>query len=303
MKFITAQNSNNESVKIFISESSDLSNPKGVIHIYHGLAEYFGRYKHTAQFFNSIGYHVVGINHRGHGDWVESGNIPGFFANKDGWNVVVDDMKLSFKTIQEQYSDIPHFILAHSMGSWLTIALLQRGISPHKVILSASSKLSVSKLFLQKLIIKLIKLIKGSKEKSYFSDTLTTKQFNAQFKPNRTTHDWLSSNHESVDEYISNPLCGFIPTNQMYDDLAGGVIKAFSHEKMSELDINLPILLIAGSEDPVGENGKGVKELKLFLSKYNKSVQLELFPKLRHEILNETNNEQVFKSIVKFLNS
>lgn len=303
MKFITAQNSNNESVKIYISEASDSLTPNGVIHIYHGLAEYFGRYEHTTKFFNSIGYHVVGIDHRGHGNWIKSGKIPGFFANKDGWSVVIDDMQLSFETIQDQYSEIPHFILAHSMGTWLTIALLQRGISPYKVILSASSKLSVSKLFLQKLIIKLIKFFKGPKAKSYFSDTLTTKQFNAQFKPNRTTHDWLSRNHESVDEYIANPLCGFIPTNQMYEDLASGVIESFKHKQMQKLNQDIPVLLIAGSEDPVGENGKGVSELKIFLNKYIRSIKLILLPKFRHEILNEIDREIPQNHIVTFLES
>tara|TARA_B100001173_G_scaffold85181_1_gene73010 strand:- start:3844 stop:4755 length:912 start_codon:yes stop_codon:yes gene_type:complete len=303
MKFITAETSNSDSLKIFISESHSPNGPIGVIHIYHGLAEHFGRYKETSKYFNSIGYHVVGIDHIGHGDWIKSGALPGFFAKDNGWNLVIDNMETAFKEIQKTYQELPHYILAHSMGTWLTLSLLQRNISPAKVILSASSKLSVVQLKLQKFIIKILKFFQGPQSPSYFSDFLTTKKFNAQFKPNRTTHDWLSNNHKSVDAYIKDPLCGFVPTNQMYEDLAGGVIKAFSHEQMLEVDINLPILLIAGSEDPVGENGKGVHALKVFLSKYNKSIQLELLPELRHEILNETNNEHVFKSIEKFLNS
>ena len=72
MKFITVETSNNESLKIFISESNSLNAPLGVVHIYHGLAEHFGRYKETTKYFNSIGYHVVGIDHIGHGNWIES---------------------------------------------------------------------------------------------------------------------------------------------------------------------------------------------------------------------------------------
>jgi alpha-beta hydrolase superfamily lysophospholipase len=303
MKFITAETLNSDSIKIFISESDLPDTPKGVIHIYHGLAEYFGRYTHTTKYLNSLGYHVVGIDHRGHGHWIESGAVPGFFAEKDGWNLVVDDMETSFKKIQTVYEDIPHIILAHSMGTWLTLALLQRDISPSKVILSASSKLSVTKLMLQKLIIKIIKFFKGPKSQSHFSDLLTTQQFNSQFKPNRTTHDWLSSNHESVDAYINNPLCGFIPTNQLYEDLADGVIESFSHKKMLSIDKNLSILLIAGTQDPVGESGRGVEALHKFLGKYNKSLKLVLLPELRHEILNEIKKEQALSKISEFLNS
>ncbi len=303
MKFITAQTLNNDSIKISISESTSPNTPKGVIHIYHGLAEYFGRYTETTKYFNSIGYHVVGIDHRGHGHWIEAGNIPGLFAKKNGWDIVVDDMETSFKKIQSTYPDLSHVILAHSMGTWLTLSLLQRNIYPSKVILSASSKLSVAQLYVQKFIIKIIKLFKGSKSPSHFSNFLTTKQFNSQFKPNRTTHDWLSSNHESVDAYIKDPLCGFVPTNQMYEDLAGGVIKAFTHKQMLAMDSNLPILLIAGTKDPVGENGKGVEALNTFLSKYNQYVQLVLLPELRHEILNEIKKDQALSNILKFLNT
>ena len=301
MKFITAQTLNNDSIKISISESTSPNTPKGVIHIYHGLAEYFGRYTETTKYFNSIGYHVVGIDHRGHGHWIEAGNTPGLFAKKNGWDIVVDDMETSFKKIQSTYPDLSHVILAHSMGTWLTLALLQRNTYPSKVILSASSKLSVAQLYVQKFIIKIIKLFKGSKSPSHFSNFLTTKQFNSQFKPNRTTHDWLSSNHESVDAYIKDPLCGFVPTNQMYEDLAGGVIEAFSQKQMQAMDSNLPILLIAGTKDPIGENGKGVEALHTFLTKYNQSVQLVLLPELRHEILNEIKKDQALSSILKFL--
>ncbi len=156
---------------------------------------------------------------------------------------------------------------------------------------------------LQKLIIKIIKFFKGPKSQSHFSDLLTTQQFNSQFKPNRTTHDWLSSNHESVDAYINNPLCGFIPTNQLYEDLADGVIESFSHKKMLSIDKNLSILLIAGTQDPVGESGRGVEALYKFLGKYNKSVKLVLLPELRHEILNEIKKEQALSKISEFLNS
>ena len=87
----------------------------------------------------------------------------------------------------------------------------------------------------------------------------------------------------------------------MYEDLAGGVIKAFSQKQMLAMDSNLPILLIAGTKDPVGENGKGVEALNTFLTKYNQSVQLVLLPELRHEILNEIKKDQALSSILKFL--
>ena len=111
MKFITAETSNSDSLKIFISESHSPNGPIGVIHIYHGLAEHFGRYKETSKYFNSIGYHVVGIDHIGHGDWIKSGALPGFFAKDNGWNLVIDNMETAFKEILKTYQELPLYIL------------------------------------------------------------------------------------------------------------------------------------------------------------------------------------------------
>lgn len=301
MKFITAKSLNNDSMRIYISESSSSENAKGVIHIYHGLAEHFGRYTETRKHFNSLGYHVVGIDHRGHGHWINSGALPGYFSDNDGWNVVLNDMEASFKTIESHYDNLPHYILAHSMGSWLTLSFLQRDINPTKVILSASSKLSTSLLGIQKLLIKCIKLFKGGKSPSGMSNILTTEKFNSFFKPNRTTHDWLSSNDSSVDEYIDSPLCGFIPTNQMYEDIADGVITTFSTEQMKLLNPDLPILLIAGTEDPVGDQGKGVEALFSFLNEYVHSVEIVLLEGFRHEILNEVDKNKTYEEIIRFI--
>lgn len=301
MKFITVQSLNNDSMKVFISESSSSSKVRGVIHIYHGLAEYFGRYKETVTVLNALGFHVIGIDHRGHGNWIESGSLPGYFAKKNGWNLVVEDMKVSFQHIQSLYKDIPHYILAHSMGTWLTLSLLQTGISPSKVILSASSKLSTKLLFLQKSIINIIKFFRGGKSKSYFSDFLTTKQFNSAFKPNRTSHDWLSRDNKSVDEYVESSLCGFVASNQLYLDLANGVINTFKNEEMLKIPNDIPILLIAGTKDPVGENGEGVKALEKFLNKYLNSVSMILLSGLRHEILNEIEKDQAINEIINFI--
>ena len=89
----------------------------------------------------------------------------------------------------------------------------------------------------------------------------------------------------------------------MYEDLASGVIESFKHKQMQKLNQDIPVLLIAGSEDPVGENGKGVSELKIFLNKYIRSIKLILLPKFRHEILNEIDREIPQNHIVTFLES
>jgi len=303
MKIITVQSLNNDSIKIFISESSNTKHPKGVIHIYHGMAEHFGRYKETTNFFNSIGYHVVGIDHRGHGHWIEGGARPGFFADKDGWNVVLNDMETAFTEIKSAYQDLDHFILAHSMGTWLTLSFLQRGVTPAKVILSASSKLSIPALKIQKFLLKVFMIFQKPESTSYISDKLTVAKFNSFFKPNRTTHDWLSRDHKSVDDYVKSNLCGFIPTHKMYEDLANGIIKMFSNKQMLKISKDIPLLLIAGDKDPVGDNGKGVNALDEFLNGYLSSIKTVILADYRHEILNEVGKEQTLKEISSFLQS
>ena len=129
--------------------------PKGVLIISHGMAEHIGRYKWLISKLNFDGYHVISKDHRGHGRNIENGGLLGFFSNKNGWIKVRDDQEKLIKYVRKEYEGLPCFLLAHSMGSWIALSLLNKKLDIDGLILSGSSKVPHALIYLQLLIIKI----------------------------------------------------------------------------------------------------------------------------------------------------
>ena len=115
-------------------------NPKGIIHISHGMAEHIPRYKWLISRFNDDGYHVIAKDHRGHGLSINTKDVKGFFSDKDGWNKVVSDLETVIANSRNKFPNLDQFLIGHSMGSWLALSLISKGISIKGLILSGSSK-------------------------------------------------------------------------------------------------------------------------------------------------------------------
>jgi alpha-beta hydrolase superfamily lysophospholipase len=137
--------------------------------------------------------------------------------------------------------------------------------------------------------------------KSALIEWLSFGSFNKAFKPNRTAFDWLSRDPEEVDKYVADPLCGFRCSNQLWLDLLQGLAQISQPGNLAQIDPNLPILVIGGECDPVSA-GKRLKDLAAALSATgNRHVQLRLYPQARHELLNETNRDEVCADILGWL--
>jgi len=280
---------------------SNMSQPKGIVHICHGKAEHIGRYKWLTSKLNNDGYHVISIDHRGHGKRIHNSKDRGKFSDDDnGWNKVVNDLHLLINDTKKTFPELKQFVFAHSMGSWIALSLLKRELIIDGLILSASAKYPQFLITLQKLIIKIDIFFNGRSKLNNIMERLTTKRFNSNFKPNRTEFDWLSDDEDSVDNYIEDDLCGFKVTNGLWLDMVEGIESTFKDENYISNNKNLRILLVAGSKDPVGDNGKGVERLYTFLKNHFKNLSLFTFGNGRHEIFSDLNKDRRYKLLTDF---
>ena len=294
----------NKQIHIYEWIPENEADVKGVLQIAHGMAEHAARYDDFALFLNKQGYAVFANDHKGHGKTAGSVENLGYFADKDGFQQVVSDMRSLTEKINERFPGKPVFLMGHSMGSFLARyysiedssklkGLILSGTAGHPGVLGQVGKM----------LTKIIIAFSGKKSPSPLMTKLSFGAYNNQFKPNRTDYDWLSRDENEVDKYVNDPFCGTVFSVGFYNDLLGGLLQVNNEAEIAKTDKKLPIYLISGGKDPVSENGKGIKELN---EKYKKAgitdVEMKLYADARHEILNETNKEDVYNDILDWLN-
>jgi alpha-beta hydrolase superfamily lysophospholipase len=286
---------------LYYEHLSSKSNPKGVVIISHGMAEHIGRYEWLISKLNFDGYHVISKDHRGHGRNIREGELFGFFSNKNGWIKVRDDQETLIKYVNTKYTRLPSYLLAHSMGSWIALSLLNNKLDIDGIILSGSSKVPFLLIYLQLLIIKIEIFRKGPKNQSTLIDKMTIRKFNNFFAPNRTPNDWISSDIKSVDNYTNDPLCGFIVTNSLWNDVCLCMLKIFKKNYYSSSNLNIPIMIISGKNDAANAWSKYAQKLYLFLNEIFKSVQLIILNDSRHEVFTDIQKDISYNHLKEFI--
>jgi alpha-beta hydrolase superfamily lysophospholipase len=286
---------------LYYEHLSSKSNPKGVVIISHGMAEHIGRYEWLISKLNFDGYHVISKDHRGHGRNIRQGELFGFFSNKNGWIKVRDDQETLIKYVNTKYTKLPSYLLAHSMGSWIALSLLNNKLDIDGIILSGSSKVPFLLIYLQLLIIKIEIFRKGPKNQSTLIDKMTIRKFNNFFAPNRTPNDWISSDIKSVDNYTNDPLCGFIVTNSLWNDVCLCMLKIFKKNYYSSSNLNIPIMIISGKNDAANAWSKYAQKLYLFLNEIFKSVQLIILNDSRHEVFTDIQKDISYNHLKEFI--
>ena len=291
--------SNIDSVKTISLTIEDKVN--GVVIISHGMAEHMGRYSWLTNKLNKDGYHVIGHDHRGHGKWIKNGYKEGVFHSSNGWNLVADDLTNLIYDSQAEFPNYKHYLLAHSMGSYVALSAVSKNLSLSGLILSGSSHISPLTLFIQRILIKIVILIKGRDKKSNFLDSITMRTFNDKFKPTQTPNDWISTDMTNVKDYTNDPMCGFIASNGLWDDMASSFKSIYNKNHYSCSDHELPILIISGDKDPVGEMGAGVKRLYEFLKSIFKNTSFILLKNERHEVFSGLDKSNTYSKLKTFL--
>ena len=279
--------------------------PKAVLQIIHGMIEFIDRYDDFAKYLKEHGYLVVGEDHLGHGASVQSDEYHGYFGD-DGNAWVIADIHQLRLMIHEEFPDLPYLMLGHSMGSFLVrqyitekdaryaeglsgVIVMGTGWQP-KAVLAAGK--AVAKLHGTKKVGKTAKMI----------DTMSFGSYLKKIDNPRTISDWLTKDESIVDWYRAQPWCTFRFSPNGYYHMFSGMQKAHDVKRMQKLPEGLPILFTSGAEDPVGAWGEGVRKAYMVYSENTPcEVSIKLYDDDRHEILNETDRDVVYKDMLDFL--
>ena len=274
-----------------------------VVQIVHGMAEYVERYEAFAEYLTARGYVVTGEDHMGHGKSVGNDGKFGYFCEQDPATVLVRDMHRLKKATQALYPNVPYVILGHSMGSFIARNYMFRyGTGINAAVIMGTGMPPRKVLTLSKAIAEMQRIFLGPKHVSKLIDKLAFGKYNSEIDNPQTPADWLSRDRERVDKYIADPLCGFTFTANGFSTLFELILRLHRQENLERVPKDLPVLLISGTADPVGDYGKGVRRSYDSLRAVGLTdIQLKLYEGGRHELLNETNRGEVAQDVYNWI--
>lgn len=275
---------------------------RAVVILVHGMAEHIERYDAFASRLARAGYVVYGYNQRGHKGTIQSKEDYGYMHDKDNFRILVADLYEMAEHVQKEHPALPVFIFGHSMGSFVTQRFVQlHGSRISGIILSGSAKYPNALLRAGITLSKAIVRFRGARHRSKLLDNLTFGKYNKHFRPNRTAFDWLNRDEAEVQKYIDDEYCGGIFTAGFFRDFFRGLKTINNNFELVPKE--LPMLLLSGSDDPVGGPVKLIKKLYETLRKLEiKDLEFKLYEGARHELLLELNKEEVMNDCLDWLN-
>ncbi len=276
--------------------------PKAIVQLVHGIAEHLDRYEDFAEFLNENGIAVVAQDHMGHGKSVGRDDIRGYFHG--GWFSAVEDTYRLMRDTMAKFPGVPYVLFGHSMGSFMARTILAKypdsGITACIICGTAWQPKALLAVALP--MCDLLCRKGGDKQPSPALQKLMFGSYNAKIDHVRTANDWLTRDDRIVDAYNADPMCGFTATAGLYRDMLQGISYIQQPETLDRMNKKLPVLFIAGSMDPVGAYGKGVRQsAQAFKTHGMEDVTITLYPMCRHEILNEINRAAVCQDLLSWI--
>lgn len=287
--------------------------PRAVVQLVHGMAEHSARYARFAQALTGAGYAVVADDHRGHGRTIGAASPQGHTHDEDGWTAVLADLDLVRDDIDATFPDLPVILMGHSWGSLLVrgwVARHGQDVTPAPaaryplaglIIMGTAPDPGLTGtvgLALAKAQVRLHGRSRPSELLNRLSFATSTKGI----EPLRTESDWLSRDEAEVDAYIADPWCGFTCSAGFFRDLTTAALLVNRRAAFEAVPADLPVLVISGEADPVGGWGKGVRKVAAGLERAGvRDLTLRLYPGARHELLNETNRDEVTADLLSWI--
>jgi alpha-beta hydrolase superfamily lysophospholipase len=278
---------------------------RAVVQVVHGAAEHAQRYDRLARVLNEAGYAVYADDHRGHGRTARSVERAGL-AGPDAWNAMVRDENQLTDLIAEAHPGKPIVLLGHSMGSFIAQDYVTRwGDRLAAAVFSGSSGSAPEGSEDLRERVEAAMATTGPDQPSEDFAMLFA-GFNDPFLDSApaggpTGFEWLSRDADEVRKYVDDPFCGFLFSNGLVHDMAGGLDRLWEGTADADIPRSLPVLIISGARDPVGRDGEGVHELTERYRKVGLDVTEILYPDARHEIFNETNRDEVHRDLLAWL--
>lgn len=289
--------------QIHVVEWRPAGKVKAVLQISHGMVEYIDRYDEFARFLCKEGFLAVGNDHLGHGASVRSDEYLGYFHETMGNEYVIGDIHKLREITQKKYPKAPYFMLGHSMGSFLIrqyMELYGKGLAG--VIVMGTGAHSAVSLAAGRMLCQIIAAFKGWSYRSSLLDNMAFASYNKRFEPARTDKDWLTKEERIVDAYREHPWCRFRFTINAYYHMFRGIQFLQEKKNVERIPKELPLFLVAGADDPVGNFGESVKRVYETYRKCGiRDVQIKLYENDRHEILNETDRGKVYVDLLTWM--
>lgn len=285
--------------KLYHFYSNDV--PKGSVLIFHGMTEHHKRYIPFAEFLNECGIDVYLYDHRGHGTDTIIKDL-GYIHNKNGHKLLVDDAHAVTKYVDTNKRSEKLVLMGHSMGSLVLRNVIQTFDKVNGAIICGTTYPKKIETISGLILSSIIQFRYGSKHISPFFNHILFGRKSYTNLANKTNFDWLSRNNMEIDAYINDPYCGFVCSISFYRGLLKLAYNASTVSRMKRTRKNLPLFIISGSKDPVGNYGKEVNKLISFYKKadYN-NISYKLYKDCRHELLLELNANEVMDDIAKWL--
>ncbi|MCL2192728.1 MAG: lysophospholipase [Treponema sp.] len=284
--------------------------PKAILNIAHGMAEHSERYGWFAEKLCGAGIEVWAADQRGHGKTADlgvngpgRGGLLGHCYDTDTFERVTADIHEINMQIRKTYLGTPLFLMGHSWGSFIAQNYIgQNGSMINGCILSGTRGPGGFKVRAGIPFLSVLAALKGKRKGSPLARAAADGPYNKAFRPNRTAFDWLSRDEAKVDAYCADPLCGKLCSTGFYRDLAKGLHQIHQSETMEKIRKDLPIYIVCGSADPVGDMGASPSALvNTYRSLGIKDLEFALYPGARHEPLNETNREEVAANLLPWI--
>lgn len=294
----------NKKIYTKISSPDNTEMTLGVVCIVHGSCEHSKRYDDFIKFLVDNNYIVYSYDLRGHGLSEEDSHNLGYFGEKNGWNDLILDLDEIITLIKKDNAALKINLLGHSMGSFIVRHYaINHSHKIDKLIVIGTGQNPKLILKFGKIVADFyIKIGKGKNRNNTLNE-LSYSTFNKRIKNPKSQSDWLTTDTKIVEDFIEDDLCGFILTSAAFKDMFEGLLFITDKENVKRLRRDLPIYIISGSEDPVGNNGKMVyKAYNQYKDCGLNNLEIKIYDGMRHEILNEINKAEVYKDVLHWIN-
>ncbi len=283
---------------------------RAVIHLTHGMMEHIMRYADFARFLTEAGFAAAGHDHIGHGDTVTGPEELGVMRSEHPEDVMTADMMAHIRLLRKEYPSVPFFVLGHSMGSYLLRKMLSEygkelsGMELSGAIILGTGSVSPA---LLRFGLALIDSMAKFRSWEYRSPLVTNLVEGGPFSEYDASGKDLSRSSLTKDiniarEYLEDPKCGFMFTLRAYKALLKTCVYDNDPKHVDSIPKELPVLLVSGDKDPVGDMGKGVKKVhEMFRNAGIRDLTMRLYENDRHEILNELDHEMVYQELLQWM--
>ena len=287
--------------KLACYEWEPKSDAKAILVLAHGMQEYLLRYTEMAEYMVSQGIIFAGLDHLGHGKSAVNKDDFGYFCEQDPATVLVRDVHRVKKTVQAEHPGLPVFLMGHSMGSFIARNYIERyGTGIQGVIIQGGNDAPKLQGISGKAMTSLMAMFKGWRYRSPLCTAVVLGPYSKAFPDDPA--GWITRRKDIRDKFTNDEYCKYIFTLNGYHTLAELTLRAGNKKLIASIPKELPMFILSGACDPVGEMGKGVKRMyELYISCGMKNVKLDIRPEDRHELHNEEDRYQVFEELRDFI--